>query len=441
MTALNPKLSVIGSATKVSFPEYGIDNVPAKIDTGADSSSMWASKIQQKGDVLSFVLFDQQSPFYKGEAITTKSFSTQMVRNSFGHTEIRYKVSLKIRVQGKLIRARFTLANRAGNRYPILIGRRTLSNHFVVDVSRSQRKSGSNVLILVNKRFESVDKLVAGIQADSKNNLKITVATYDEIVCEIGENLHMRLITSETDVASFDLIYFKNIERYSAFATSIARYVGYRGVSFIDRAVAQNPISNKLYQYVVLRDANIRVPNTFYATLPTLKQSYERILATCGKTFILKDPEGNKGKNNFLIKNKAEFVAAYKQAERDGCNLLAQSYIPNDGHYRVLVLENTIALAMFRKRDEKSASHLSSSSKKAEVKILDTNELKKKVQSDCMLAASLLRLEIAGVDMVEDKTDGSWYCLEVNHSPQIASGSFVEEKRKAIAMFLQSQLL
>ena len=38
---------------------------PAKIDTGADSTSVWASNIKMSKDgVLSFTLFDKSSPFY-----------------------------------------------------------------------------------------------------------------------------------------------------------------------------------------------------------------------------------------------------------------------------------------------------------------------------------------------------------------------------------------
>ena len=50
-------LPVIGSTEYVSVA--GITNIPAKIDTGADSSSIWASRINMTEDgVLEFVLFD-----------------------------------------------------------------------------------------------------------------------------------------------------------------------------------------------------------------------------------------------------------------------------------------------------------------------------------------------------------------------------------------------
>jgi len=59
------------------------------------------------------------------------------------------------------------------------------------------------------------------------------------------------------------------------------------------------------------------------------------------------------------------------------------------------------------------------------------------VHGSSILAADILQFDIAGVDMVQDKETGSWYCLEVNNSPQLASGAFVDEKRAAIAEFLK----
>ncbi|MEI9914427.1 MAG: hypothetical protein WDN66_05680 [Candidatus Saccharibacteria bacterium] len=37
---------VIGSTTTISIPAGGIVDLPAKVDTGADSSSIWASDIK-----------------------------------------------------------------------------------------------------------------------------------------------------------------------------------------------------------------------------------------------------------------------------------------------------------------------------------------------------------------------------------------------------------
>ena len=128
-------LDIIGSTELVSLENFS--NIPAKIDTGADSSSVWASGINvDKDGVLSFCLFDKDSEFYTGERLSRRNFRALVVRSSNGDEEIRYRTELSLKLGKRKIKAMFTLADRSKNHFPILIGRRTLKNKFLVDVSR-----------------------------------------------------------------------------------------------------------------------------------------------------------------------------------------------------------------------------------------------------------------------------------------------------------------
>lgn len=129
------ELEIIGSTEYVKIA--GIDKVPAKIDTGADSSSVWASDIKMEKDgTLSFVLFGEESEFYTGERFETHEYVAKTVRSSVGTEQIRYRVNLPLKIGKKETIAAFTLADRARNNFPILIGKRTLKDNFLVDVSR-----------------------------------------------------------------------------------------------------------------------------------------------------------------------------------------------------------------------------------------------------------------------------------------------------------------
>lgn len=131
----NKKLSIIGSTALVEIA--GIARIPAKIDTGADSSSIWASSITVTPEqTLEFCLFSPISPLYTGEVIQSKSFTVQRVRSSTGEVTVRYRVRLSMKVASRRIRTSFTLADRATNNFPVLIGRKTLRNRFLVDVAK-----------------------------------------------------------------------------------------------------------------------------------------------------------------------------------------------------------------------------------------------------------------------------------------------------------------
>ena len=135
-TEKNQNLSIIGSTEYVEIA--GIKNIPAKIDTGADTSSIWASHIDMNQDgTLKFVLFAEKSPFYTGKTIKTQKYLAKSVRSSIGEKQIRYRVKLPIKIGNKTLETTFTLSNRSRNNFPILIGRHTLEGNFLVDVSRS----------------------------------------------------------------------------------------------------------------------------------------------------------------------------------------------------------------------------------------------------------------------------------------------------------------
>jgi hypothetical protein len=134
-------LPVIGKTRKINVIGYA-SGVPAKIDTGADSSSIWASNISvDKNGMLHFTLFDKNSEFYTGDVISRKAFKVAQVRSSSGHTQIRYRAELSIRLGGKRVRVLFNLSDRSKNEYPILIGRRTITGKFLVDVKRGLKKN------------------------------------------------------------------------------------------------------------------------------------------------------------------------------------------------------------------------------------------------------------------------------------------------------------
>ncbi len=139
-TTMHNNYEIIGQAEHIDFPELGIVAIPARIDTGARTSAIWASSVQETADGLEFVLFDKQSPFYSGEKILVKSFERRLVTPSNGLAEERYMVKLLVTIGGRKIRARFTLANRSTQRYAVLVGRNVLRGKFVVDIKHKYVK-------------------------------------------------------------------------------------------------------------------------------------------------------------------------------------------------------------------------------------------------------------------------------------------------------------
>ena len=131
---------IIGKNAKVDFGRRAV-GVPAKIDTGADSSSVWASKIRIGEDgVLRFAFFGKGSPFYNGKVFKRTDYKVAIVRSASGHEQIRYRTHFSVKINGRKVKALFNLSDRSNNNFPVLIGRRTISGKFLVDVRQGDIK-------------------------------------------------------------------------------------------------------------------------------------------------------------------------------------------------------------------------------------------------------------------------------------------------------------
>lgn len=136
----NNQPKIVGRAEHIHFPELGFYDVPARIDTGARTATVWASNIEAVNGILHFTLFDTPSPLYTGEKHTTSDFDEIMVASSNGAVQRRYAVKLLVKLRGKKIRATFTLANRSTQAFPVLIGRNVLLGKFLVDSKKVKKK-------------------------------------------------------------------------------------------------------------------------------------------------------------------------------------------------------------------------------------------------------------------------------------------------------------
>jgi len=130
------KQKIVGSTEIIGFPVFDLFNVPAKIDTGADSGAIHCTKIVEKKIPGKSVL--QFSPFDHPEiVIIATDFVMKKVRSSNGDAAKRYFIDTTIDIQGEQYPIHLSLANRTEMTWPVLIGKLFLAEqNFLVDASK-----------------------------------------------------------------------------------------------------------------------------------------------------------------------------------------------------------------------------------------------------------------------------------------------------------------
>jgi hypothetical protein len=127
--------SIIGRREWASLPEFGLKNVKVKIDTGAYSSSIHVSLIEEVDRILYVVFLDSNHPEFQNNPFSFKEFRRKKVKSSNGIIQERYFIKTYIVLGSVKIKTEFSLTQRKGMRYPILIGRKLLNKRFLIDTS------------------------------------------------------------------------------------------------------------------------------------------------------------------------------------------------------------------------------------------------------------------------------------------------------------------
>ena len=133
--------TTIGWREWVQLPDLGITELKAKIDTGADNSSLHAFNLTRiEVDGVPHVRFEvhprqrKRKPALPCEAEVVME---RKVKNPGGRTELRPVIRTKLIVAGREIDALVNLTVRDEMTFRLLLGRRTIRRQFLVDPGKS----------------------------------------------------------------------------------------------------------------------------------------------------------------------------------------------------------------------------------------------------------------------------------------------------------------
>ena len=145
-------LPIIGWREWVAIPDLGIPRIKAKVDSGARSSSLHASDIEEfEKDGILYVRFKvhpkQKKPGFC-RAAEARVIDIREVKSSSGKSTMRTVISSNIRLLNQNVAVELTLADRSEMGFRMLLGREAFRGRFLVDAGNSfyggkpKRKSG-----------------------------------------------------------------------------------------------------------------------------------------------------------------------------------------------------------------------------------------------------------------------------------------------------------
>ncbi|MBX7515463.1 RimK/LysX family protein [Qipengyuania sp. GH38] len=131
----NKVLPVVGWRELVHLPELGLRGIPAKIDTGARTSSLHGvvlDEFERDGEKYVRFAVDFERPHVR-QICEAVHVDIRGITSSNGETQYRYVIKTPLKIGDIKFRAEISLADRSDMKFPMLIGRSSLRRRFVVD--------------------------------------------------------------------------------------------------------------------------------------------------------------------------------------------------------------------------------------------------------------------------------------------------------------------
>ncbi|MEL0627062.1 RimK/LysX family protein [Salinibacterium amurskyense] len=134
--------TVAGWREWVALPEIGVSWIKAKLDTGAHSSAIHATNVEEftgadGSDWVRFTVVPWQKSDADAAVVEREVHDRRAVRSSSGHSEDRIVVLLHVELFGQTVTAETTLTDRSDMGFRMLIGREALGQGFLIDSSAS----------------------------------------------------------------------------------------------------------------------------------------------------------------------------------------------------------------------------------------------------------------------------------------------------------------
>ena len=423
--------NIVASEEWCKLEELGIPAVKARVDSGAKTSSLQATKIKIFSKGLEEWVRFEVNPIQDNRSISilcqAKLVGLRTVKSSQGIAEERPVIKTLVTIGNQDFDIEVTLANRDTMEYRMLLGREALNERFLVDPSKSFLMgdiSEDEIEVLYKPYMRKKDGLTIGLLASNPNlysNKRIVEAGQargHEVVFLNVESAYMKLDAVAPQVRyrggnvldKMDAVIPRIKPSVTFYGCALLRQFHTLGVYCLNSADAISKSRDKLYASQVFSKNDIHIPVTGFAKSP--QDTKDLIRMVDGAPLIIKLLESTQGRGVVLAEtNKAaeSVINAFKSVQT---NILVQEFIKeaNGQDIRCFVVNGKVVASMQRQAQKgEFRANIHQGGKASLIKITP-EERKLAIKS-----AKALNLDVAGVDLI--RSNRGPLLLEVNSSP------------------------
>jgi len=414
----------------VSLPGLSLPAIKAKIDTGARTSALHAVAIEPFGTEdkpqVRFIMHPVPSDPSIEVICSAHVVDRRNITSSNGSKELRYVIVAKISIGGQTWPIELSLTNRETMGYRMLLGRSALRDDIQVTPSSSfiqPRLSYDPYLKRQAKKSIPRRPLRIGILTQEPRNYSNrrmieaaearghTIETIETSRCYMAINAHKPEVHYDGKaLPRYDAIIPRIGSRLTFYGMAVVRQFESMGVYCLNESTAIGTSRDKLFAHQVLAAHGLDMPATAFAKSA---QDTKGILDLVdGAPLIVKLLESTQGKGVILAETRKTASALIDAFRGLNAHFLVQQFVKeaNGSDLRCFVVQGKVVGAMLRTAQPgefRSNVHQGGSVKQA--------RLSKDERKAAIKAAKILKLNVAGVDILRSDTGPK--ILEVNSSP------------------------
>jgi len=298
-------------------------------------------------------------------------------------------------------------------------------------------KKFKKILVLVDSKSSSKKKLVRYLNSNSKNKYKAFLHSFTDLYFDIKSG-KVKIKVKNKDITNFDLVFVRRAGKYVRFMGAISKYLDYKKVKFVDPAFREIGMSmDKASSALRLAIKRIPQPHTIFCFKESVLINKNRIIKTLGFPIIAKAILSQRNQNIYILKTEKDFETLLKKSKKE---FIFQKFIDIEKEYRILIMgEKVMVLEQKFKRNYENikVEYLDLTGPSVFLDLDCTTQVANKI---ALKSASILGLDIAGVDLAIEKGTHKNYIIEVNKGPGIEPNAKTSPELKAFSDYLLSRI-